>query len=1103
MFSSSKQQDASSQSKTSNHRSSPELIACSAQENSNNALVANSTQLLLLSSASSSSPAVSVHLFPAGIESGSSFLDSTLYSNNSTSPCMFNPGDQVYMQSHTTSSSLSTTKTTQQQLQQMAMNRSPVMANNVLLNHADTSPNSHHYMGVRAPTNSSQNQQPPTSAVASTTTQSPLYQVHFLDSLLHDEEMMQSFIQSVNHQNTVMNQSQVNQYPNTSQPFLIHPQDDLRGADNSNHAHAISCVGENHPPSTRRHMFESEKFAQTQQAMNLSPTTTATPPLKNVITNCPVTTGMRTNTVPSNTNSLVPSSTIAASATSSSTAITQDDTVNQGKESNLHPIACSRCRERHKRCDRKLPSCGYCEKQGLPCNYTTPKKQRRVYQRAVPVPAGNDVSSITMVTGGGSSGSFFTSTPLSAVNSALLTRRGSVDSNISSFSATSAVSTSSSTGGSNSNEATNAFEIFTFRWQGNSNSNSKSSSSNKKKRKSVSQNPSETPMSPQSFTKRNSMPGTFAHDSYGVGSSASSSVPVINERRDEALEAYSFPKKKKPSDQQSLIPNSSTMQPQMSNIITSQGLPNNQPLEHLTLLAQTQNSPGVVVNSPSILFGNSNQLGVLNTLHQQTQLQPPNIDTSCFRKSIFEFFFRYVSVGFSLIPNEVFDEYVFGSEAMNNVFGKDLMSLLFAIHATTSVVFKNYEEAELAFRKSEYILPSYVDNMDQSASIRQFQIYDSNYTLARNLVLANYCYFIGNVKKAKRYLFMADKSLEKKIPNYANRSFLNCPTLPDDDDTAGTLNQYSVFTNLPNDIMLLMKMRLFMGIKVDEIGFMMERGLEYVNGLIDFAQPLISPSSLSSSLNGPIMSSCLFDDSTFTFKSFVGMAMLTSFFYLTGTIPSEVLAVTMQPLTSENIKIYLTLSLLLRKKIKGHAKARPQHFYGDQNSVISSPLAMLTDLFSLSCSILMLHETMCNQKLYNDGHTDQMQYTTVMFQYAEQMKDIIHQIPEDAINISYLSLGILYLLVMYFKQLEEIEVQAMRNGFSLHTNEAFQKQLTSLAIVHRYIAIIANKHPVAMEKFKGTLDRIGQFLLRFSGSLFGSSTTMGSVTGSNHPTTTL
>lgn len=736
--------------------------------------------------------------------------------------------------------------------------------------------------------------------------------------------------------------------------------------------------------------------------------------------------------------------------------------------------------------DRKLPSCGYCEKQGLPCNYTTPKKQRRVYQRAIPVPAGNDVSSITMVTGGGSSGSFFTSTPLSAVSSALLPRRGSVDSNISSVSATSGMS--SSTGGSNSNEATNAFEIFTFRWQGNSNSNSKTSSSNKKKRKSVSQNPSECPLSPQSLTKRNSLPGTVVHDisQNGIGSSSSSAMPVINDRRDETLEAYSFPKKKKSSDQQSLIQSSSTMQTSMGNSIMPQGLTNNQQqFEHLTLLAQTQNSPGVVVtNSSSILY--NNQLGTLNTLHQQQppqlQQQSPNIDPSFFRKSIFEFFFRYVSVGFSLIPNEVFDPYLFGTEAMNTAFGKDLMSLLYAIHATTSVVFKNYEEAELAFRKSEFILPSNVDNLDQSAPMRQSQIYDSNYALARNLVLANYCYFVGNVKKAKRYLFMADKSLEKKIPNYANRSFLNCPTLPDDEDTTGTLNQYSVFTNLPNDVMVLMKMRLFMGMKVDEISFMMERGLEYVNGLIDFTQPSVSHASLSSSLNGPITSACLWDDTTFSFKSLVGMSMLTSFFYLTGTIPAEVLAVTMQPLTSDNIKIYLTLSFLIRKKIKIHAKARPQHFYGDQNSVISSPLAMLTDLFSLSCSILMLHETMRNQKLYNDGQTDQMQYTTVMFQYADQMKDIIHQIPEDAINISYLNLGILYLLVMYFKQLEEIEVQAMRNGFSLHTNEAFQKQLTSLAIVHRFIAIIANKHPVAMEKFKGTLERIGHFLMRYSGT---------------------
>ncbi|KAF0977185.1 hypothetical protein FDP41_003838 [Naegleria fowleri] len=43
----------------------------------------------------------------------------------------------------------------------------------------------------------------------------------------------------------------------------------------------------------------------------------------------------------------------------------------------LFPIACVACRQRHKRCNRVLPSCSSCASKGIPCQYRTPRKKGR------------------------------------------------------------------------------------------------------------------------------------------------------------------------------------------------------------------------------------------------------------------------------------------------------------------------------------------------------------------------------------------------------------------------------------------------------------------------------------------------------------------------------------------------------------------------------------------------------------------------------------------------------------------------------------------------------------------------------------------------------
>ncbi|KAL9657158.1 hypothetical protein ABK040_015864 [Willaertia magna] len=44
------------------------------------------------------------------------------------------------------------------------------------------------------------------------------------------------------------------------------------------------------------------------------------------------------------------------------------------EEQHFHPIACQNCRQVHKHCDKRLPSCTSCLTKGQPCIYTVPKR---------------------------------------------------------------------------------------------------------------------------------------------------------------------------------------------------------------------------------------------------------------------------------------------------------------------------------------------------------------------------------------------------------------------------------------------------------------------------------------------------------------------------------------------------------------------------------------------------------------------------------------------------------------------------------------------------------------------------------------------------------
>jgi len=677
-----------------------------------------------------------------------------------------------------------------------------------------------------------------------------------------------------------------------------------------------------------------------------------------------------------------------------------------------------------------------------------------------------------MVTGHGSAGSFYTST----IPQAFLGRRGSVDStmsSISTFSSASSTANTTNSSGDNSPQeqstSTNAFEIFTFRWQGTPSSSptghiSKKKTSNRKKRKQSLPNLDHqqqllNPNATATHNIDNSSPFRQANSQHNLESYVFGS----NSNNNNAMGEYNYPKVETTPSQSNLsmnmtnntsnpLNNANLLDSILTSAITNITNQKEISLEHLNLLAGG-NSAGQTPITMDINQGN------MYSMDQNITFKPATID----------FFFKYISLGYSLVPKEVLDSFVFGMDSICTVFGSDVVALLYAIHAATCAVTNNQKEGELAFQKSEMMVPSSSD-----LQMLNISLYESNYTVARNIVLAHYQLFIGDLNSSRRYLRLADEVLVKKVPNYGNRSFINCAASGEDDENIGFVHENSIYRNLNMELLHVMKYRMLVGLRFEEVSYLLYQGIDYVHGNVQFS--LVDNGG--NYVSQPLQSINLLD-SQLRFRTYIGMSMMSTYLYYTGTIPTEILSITTQPLTSENIKLYLTFSLLLRKKIKSHTKARTQTLIGDQASIIASPLSLLIDLYCLSCSMLILHETMTNQGLYNDASTDQVQYTSVMFQYADQMKDLLSKLPESIIHLSYFYLGTVYLLVMYFRQLETIEKQAFTNGLALASNEAFQKQLHSLAIVHRFISVMYSKHPTVLHGLGNIMERIERFMMKY------------------------
>ncbi|KAL9656101.1 hypothetical protein ABK040_007719 [Willaertia magna] len=70
----------------------------------------------------------------------------------------------------------------------------------------------------------------------------------------------------------------------------------------------------------------------------------------------------------------------------STTALQSSEESNNltNNSANVYSIACVQCRSRHKRCDKKLPSCSNCVKRGVECTYRSPKMKGRKDQRFHP-----------------------------------------------------------------------------------------------------------------------------------------------------------------------------------------------------------------------------------------------------------------------------------------------------------------------------------------------------------------------------------------------------------------------------------------------------------------------------------------------------------------------------------------------------------------------------------------------------------------------------------------------------------------------------------------------------------------------------------------------
>lgn len=376
----------------------------------------------------------------------------------------------------------------------------------------------------------------------------------------------------------------------------------------------------------------------------------------------------------------------------------------------------------------------------------------------------------------------------------------------------------------------------------------------------------------------------------------------------------------------------------------------------------------------------------------------------------------------------------------------DVMALLYAIHALNAFSFQKHDISTKSFQRCLELLQydsSSVENilystglftqMESSANLlclsnspeQSLSMYFTNtnrdesslFLIGTRLVLVQYSLCLGKIEAASFFMSEADLMLGRRFKVFKDKSFL--PIFINEN---GDVRINSLFDGCTFDEASVLRYRLICGVKLDDVRFLIEKGMEY----IDFEGVVSEFKSYSRT------SSVLGDDIRFLFNSFVNRYILSTYLFITGSVTSEILDLLSAPIVLSETSPFSIMKILdfantqlEQGTLAFFSPNTPASFQVLEQSGESSLsitevhdyyklLGIFRTIFIASYSMLVLHETVLNFTnpliLHPTNITRHLKITIEQIErlekyrngFADRLSDLFASLPD--YTIQYISL---------------------------------------------------------------------------------------------------
>ncbi|KAG2394103.1 hypothetical protein C9374_003867 [Naegleria lovaniensis] len=479
------------------------------------------------------------------------------------------------------------------------------------------------------------------------------------------------------------------------------------------------------------------------------------------------------------------------------------------------------------------------------------------------------------------------------------------------------------------------------------------------------------------------------------------------------------------------------------------------------------------------------------------------------RTGIYEYYSCYIAFGTTFISLETIEN-VFSQNRDNGMpfrmilYPDDVMALLYAIHALNCFTFQKTEISTSSFQRCLELLQydsSSIENIlystglftglessvnllclsDSATQVPSMYFTNTNrdesslFLIGTRLILAQYSLCLGKVEIASFFLSEADLMLGRRFKVYADKSFLPIFIYEN-----GDVRINSLYDGLQPDEISVLRYRLICGVKLDDIRFLIEKGIEY----IEFERVVTTFKSYTRT------SSVLGDDKKFLFKSFVNRYIFGTYLFITGTVASEILELLSAPIVLSDTSPFSIMSILdfqntqlERQTLTKFPQTTPESLRLIEQSEVSTHtitevhdyyklLGIFRTIFMASYSMLVLHETVLNSTnplILNPINVTQPSKITpeqiarlenYRNGFADRLSDLFASLPD--YTIQYISLLVMAVFVsckVHIDMLKQFEIKSELQPDSILLRRT-KSDLRVLKILHTKFPELFRTKPI-------------------------------------------